>query len=535
MSDERQEAVVVAEEAEQTKEMERVRGNSSSSKRSEPVDLVKEEEEDGEDWFDALLRKLGHPFTVDEKGRSVPDPDWCPYAHGDPRHVLYVDRRNTPDVDMFAFILGQMYKPEEFVDLSLKISVCGLVGTTGKWKPFNYINGISNDLSGKYDMVPNNLVLYPMMFEKRRWYHCNILGCKRLNDSTGEHSTQQRFFVELIINGGFIYHVLSCTKVDGDIDNNLCIACPPNSGIVHPPAEPRRKGWVKWASHGLVEPTLVLFAIFFHVDDLDSLLMTVEREKLKKKESEEFQSCRYFPLYFVYLVKYSALIDIIFIDSLEVGVEVVTALEITAVLLVRDLRDLLSTSPSPPLTAAFSSAASVWLFASSPPAGVQSGAAVPSIVVVGRRLLHQHREVIAVLVPSSVSAADHRSAADTVDPKLSTVAVGPAVPCHRCSHRLRSSSPPSGSRGGAAPRPPLRCRRFPPKHRRHRRPEDRRRHPSSFAVVQATGEFAEPSSTRWCPPFAPPCRRSPASTRCRAAAGDDIIADVSTLSAVDPW
>ncbi|EEE56820.1 hypothetical protein OsJ_06418 [Oryza sativa Japonica Group] len=109
MSDERQEAVVVAEEAEQTKEMERVRGNSSSSKRSEPVDLVKEEEEDGEDWFDALLRKLGHPFTVDEKGRSVPDPDWCPYAHGDPRHVLYVDRRNTPDVDMFAFILGQMY------------------------------------------------------------------------------------------------------------------------------------------------------------------------------------------------------------------------------------------------------------------------------------------------------------------------------------------------------------------------------------------------------------------------------------------
>lgn len=36
------------------------------------------------------------------------------------------------------------------MDLSLKISVCGLVGTTGKWKPFNYINGISNDLSGSY-------------------------------------------------------------------------------------------------------------------------------------------------------------------------------------------------------------------------------------------------------------------------------------------------------------------------------------------------------------------------------------------------
>ncbi|KAF2944405.1 uncharacterized protein [Oryza sativa Japonica Group] len=223
MSDERQEAVVVAEEAEQTKEMERVRGNSSSSKRSEPVDLVKEEEEDGEDWFDALLRKLGHPFTVDEKGRSVPDPDWCPYAHGDPRHVLYVDRRNTPDVDMFAFILGQI--PVDDADDREK----------GIWNA-SMVYMRAQNMSSEYDMVPNNLVLYPMMFEKRRWYHCNILGCKRLNDSTGEHSTQQRFFVELIINGGFIYHVLSCTKVDGDIDNNLCIACPPNSGIVHPPA-----------------------------------------------------------------------------------------------------------------------------------------------------------------------------------------------------------------------------------------------------------------------------------------------------------
>uniref|UniRef100_A0A0E0G5F9 DUF3615 domain-containing protein n=1 Tax=Oryza nivara TaxID=4536 RepID=A0A0E0G5F9_ORYNI len=184
MSDERQEAVVVAEEAEQTKEMERVGGNSSSSKRSEPVDLVKEEEEDGEDWFDALLRKLGHPFTVDEKGRPVDDAD---------------DREK------------------------------------GIWNA-SMVYMRAQNMSSEYDMVPNNLVLYPMMFEKRRWYHCNILGCKRLNDSTGEHSTQQRFFVELIINGGFIYNVLSCTKVDGDIDNNLCIACPPNSGIVHPPA-----------------------------------------------------------------------------------------------------------------------------------------------------------------------------------------------------------------------------------------------------------------------------------------------------------
>ena len=44
-----------------------------------------------------------------------------------------------------------------------------------------------------------------------------------------------------------------------------------------------------------------------------------------------------------------------------------------------------------------------------------------------------------------------------------------------------------------------------------------------------TGEFAASPSTRWCPPFASPRRRSPASMRARAArvaAGADVIAAV---------
>nr|BAC20848.1 hypothetical protein [Oryza sativa Japonica Group] len=61
----------------------------------------------------------------------------------------------------------------------------------------------------------------------------------------------------------------------------------------------------------------------------------------------------------------------------------------------------------------------------------------------------------------------------------------------------------------------------------------RRRHPSSFAVIQELGEFAASPSTRWCPPFASPRHRLPASTRCRAATGDDVIVDVSRRPVVD--
>ncbi|KAF0935602.1 hypothetical protein E2562_035031, partial [Oryza meyeriana var. granulata] len=111
------------------------------------------------------MRKLGHPFIVDDKGKSVPDPDW-----------LDANDREK-----------------------------------GIWNAAMDYMRAQNMLS-EYDLIPNNLAFYPMMFEKRRWHHCNVLGCKRLNGSTLEHSIQQRFFVE-VINGGFIYDVLSCSKV----------------------------------------------------------------------------------------------------------------------------------------------------------------------------------------------------------------------------------------------------------------------------------------------------------------------------------
>lgn len=40
----------------------------------------------------------------------------------------------------------------------------------------------------------------------------------------------------VIIPSFYKFFLSNFPFVDGDIDNNLCIACPPNSGIVHPPA-----------------------------------------------------------------------------------------------------------------------------------------------------------------------------------------------------------------------------------------------------------------------------------------------------------
>ncbi|BAD53141.1 unknown protein [Oryza sativa Japonica Group] len=141
----------------------------------------------------------------------------------------------------------------------------------------------------------------------------------------------------------------------------------------------------------------------------------------------------------------------------------------------------------------------------------------------------QHREVVAFPVHRFAATVARRSAADSVDPKLSTATVDPAAPRRRCSRRLRSSSPPSASRGGAAPRPPLRRHRFPPEHRRHRRPEDRRRFnlaavvirhrlPSSKPLVSSPGRALRVGALRlrrlaavrrraWCAEPPPPCPR----------------------------
>uniref|UniRef100_J3LC58 Uncharacterized protein n=1 Tax=Oryza brachyantha TaxID=4533 RepID=J3LC58_ORYBR len=79
-------------------------------KEIEPaVDPAPGGEEEEEDWLNALLRRLGHPFTVDGEGRSVPDPDWCPQACLDPNSVLFVDRHNIGQVDVDAFFRRQMY------------------------------------------------------------------------------------------------------------------------------------------------------------------------------------------------------------------------------------------------------------------------------------------------------------------------------------------------------------------------------------------------------------------------------------------
>ncbi len=117
-------------------------------------------------------------------------------------------------------------------------------------------------------------------------------------------------------------------------------------------------------------------------------------------------------------------------------------------------------------------------------------------------------------------ASRRRKSSSTVCPSAAVVAVAPAVRRHRSRRRRRSGRPPSWSPSRRRPRPPLRHRRRSPEHRRHRRPKDRRRFLLvavavrwSSAVALVTGEFAVPSATRWCPPFVPKRRRSPASVR----------------------
>jgi hypothetical protein len=55
----------------------------------------------------------------------------------------------------------------------------------------------------------------------------------------------------------------------------------------------------------------------------------------------------------------------------------------------------------------------------------------------------------------------------------------------------------------------------------------------SSAAILVTGEFVASLATRRCSPFAPPCRRSPASTRGRAVAGDDVIVAIRGGPVVD--
>ena len=96
----------------------------------------------------------------------------------------------------------------------------------------------------------------------------------------------------------------------------------------------------------------------------------------------------------------------------------------------------------------------------------------------------------------------------------------------RSVRRRRSGRSPLGSPSHHRPRPVLRFRQRPPEHRRRRRPERRRRFDLTAVAVRAFSEFIVSPSTRRCPPFAPPHRRSPASMRAQAAAGGDVTTDV---------
>nr|BAD33899.1 hypothetical protein [Oryza sativa Japonica Group]BAD36710.1 hypothetical protein [Oryza sativa Japonica Group] len=109
---------------------------------------------------------------------------------------------------------------------------------------------------------------------------------------------------------------------------------------------------------------------------------------------------------------------------------------------------------STPVLAAARSALATRARVPPPPREVQPSAAAAPVVIVTRDDRRRDRQVVAVLVPSSIFAEGHRSIAVVVDPNVSTA----------------STSPPSPS--------VARC-------------------------------------------------HSPVSTRCRAAAGDDIIVDVN--------
>nr|XP_051185452.1 uncharacterized protein LOC127299523 isoform X2 [Lolium perenne] len=98
----------------------------------------------------------------------------------------------------------------------------------------------------KYDLVPNSMTMYPVMFENHTWYHCNLLGHNNEVPSTGGDLGQQCFFVEVNINQGFNYNVVACIALDDDTDNNVCKMCPPNFGVLHP----RKGGFICGSQEG---------------------------------------------------------------------------------------------------------------------------------------------------------------------------------------------------------------------------------------------------------------------------------------------
>ena len=143
-------------------------------------------------------------------------------------------------------------------------------------------------------------------------------------------------------------------------------------------------------------------------------------------------------------------------------------------------------------------------------------------------------------------ASRRRNRSSAVCPSFAVAAAAPAMLRRHSRRRRRSGRPSSWSPSRRRPRPPLRHRRRPPEHHRRRQAEDHRRFfvvavavRWSSAVALVAGEFAVPSATRRCPPFALSCRRSPASMHARAAAGGDVTADVVVVvphgPVVDRW
>lgn len=55
--------------------------------------------------------------------------------------------------------------------------------------------------------------MYPVMFENHTWYHCNFLGHKKEVSSIGGDHVQQCFFVEIKVNKGSNYNVVTCVAL----------------------------------------------------------------------------------------------------------------------------------------------------------------------------------------------------------------------------------------------------------------------------------------------------------------------------------
>ncbi|TVU29376.1 hypothetical protein EJB05_20940 [Eragrostis curvula] len=92
-----------------------------------------------------------------------------------------------------------------------------------------YLKSAGN--SHEYELLPHNMTLYPVIYDKHIWYHCNIVGQRT---DASQPSPPTVFFVELKL--GYSYDVMGCTPIDHNIYRD-CKSCPPSCSIMRPMKE----------------------------------------------------------------------------------------------------------------------------------------------------------------------------------------------------------------------------------------------------------------------------------------------------------